>query len=144
MTKEGTGRVSGLRAQRIEPSGFSLRKTLSLARRFYETPIKSISSSPVPTFIGKTIDLLWDAVAAVVAHSTSVPQTYPPRPQHAHSSPARVHSTTGPRLRTTLLSCCGPCLNTWWSVYNLKTILLLAKHGNDNVDKGGDIHGIRE
>ena len=80
----------------------------------------------------------------MATHSRSVPQTYPPRPQHAHSSPARVHSTTEPRLRTTLLSRCGPCLNTRWSVFNLKTILLLAKHGNNNVDKGGDIHGIRE
>ena len=97
--------------------------------------------------ISKTIDLLWDAVGAVGAvatHSRSVPQTYPPRPQHTHSSPARVHSTTEPQLRTTLLSRCGPCLNTQWSVFNLKTILLLAKHGNGNVDKGGDIHGIRE
>ena len=98
-------------------------------------------------YISKTIDLLWDAVGAVGAvatHSRSVPQTYPPRPQHAHSSPARVHSTTEPRLRTTLPPRCGPCLNTRWSVFNLKTILLLAKNGNDNVDKGGDIHGIRE
>ena len=72
------------------------------------------------------------------------PTDIPPRPQHAHSSPARVHSTTEPQLRTTLPPRCGPCLNTRWSVFNLKTILLLAKHGNDNVDKGGDIHRIRE
>ena len=54
-------------------------------------------------YISKSIDLLWDAVAAVAAvvtHSASVPQTYPPRPQHAHSSPARIHSTTEPRLST--------------------------------------------
>ena len=64
--------------------------------------------------ISKSIDLLWDAVvavAAVVTHSASVPQTYPPRPQHAHSSPARIHSTTEPRLSTTLLSHCGLYLN---------------------------------
>ena len=64
--------------------------------------------------ISKSIDLLWDAVVAVAAvatHSASVPQTYPPRPQHAHSSPARIHSTTEPRLSITLLSHCRPYLS---------------------------------
>ena len=67
-------------------------------------------------FISKMINLLWDAVAAVAAvvtHSASVPQTYPPRPQHTHSSPACIHSTTEPRLSTTLLSHCGLYLNVW-------------------------------
>ena len=67
--------------------------------------------------ISKSIDLLWDAVVAVAAvaavatHSASVPQTCPPRPQHTHSSPARIHNTTEPRLSITLLLRRGPYLN---------------------------------
>ena len=59
----------------------------------------------------KSIDLLWDAVVAVATHSASVPQTYPPRPQHAHNSPARIHNITEPRLSITLLLRRGPYLN---------------------------------
>ena len=90
------------------------------------------------------INLLWDAVAAVVTHSTSVPQTYPPCPQHTHSNLAHVHSTTESWLSIALLSCCGSYLNVWRLAFYQKTILLLTKCSNDNVDENSDMHGIRE
>ena len=76
------------------------------------------------------INLLWDAVATVVTHSTSVPQTYPPCPQHTHSNLAHVHSTTESWLSIALLSCCGSYLNVWRLAFYQKTILLLTKCSN--------------